>query len=232
MNTKPACSSTTILVVFCRRPAAGCGKQRIAATIGAGPTLELATHLLRTTLEDAATWPGPVVIAPAAQADRDWAAALMSGEQRVCAQPDGNLGERLNAVDHAIRSTDTEQLIYIGSDAPLLDSDYFEQARAALLTHDVVLGAAEDGGVVLMGARCPWPELAPLPWSGNDLGKQLELLCMQCGLTVKYLPARYDIDFANDLPRLHTDLLADLRPARRALRDWLASAGFASNHLN
>ena len=100
-----------------------------------------------------------------------------------------------------------------------------------LLTHDVVLGAAEDGGVVLMGARCPWPELAPLPWSGNDLGKQLELLCVQCGLTVKYLPARYDIDFANDLPRLHADLHADQRPARRALRDWLAAAGFAADNI-
>jgi len=231
MNANPDRSSTPILIIFCRRPAPGSGKQRIATTIGPELTLELATHLLHTTLEDAANWPGPVVIAPAAQADRGWAEALMTGKHRVCPQPDGNLGERLNAVDRTIRSTGTEHLIYIGSDAPLLDLAYFQQARAALQTHDIVLGAAEDGGVVLMGARCAWPELARLPWSGNDLGKQLELLCSQCGLTVKCLPSRYDIDFASDLPRLHADLRTDTRPARLALHDWLAIAGFASNNV-
>ena len=231
MNANPARSSIPTLVIFCRRPSPGRGKQRIAATVGPGLTFELTTHLLDTTLEDAASWPGPVVIAPAAKADRVWAEALMTGNHRVCPQPDGNLGERLNAVDRTIRSTGTEQLIYIGSDAPLLDAAYFEQARATLQTHDVVLGAAEDGGVVLMGARCAWPDLAPLPWSGNVLGKQLELLCVQRGLTVKYLPTRYDIDFANDLPRLHADLHTDTRPARRSLRDWLTTAGFVSKKV-
>jgi len=226
MNINPARSSIATLVVICRRPTPGCGKQRIAASIGPELTHALAGHLLQTTLEDAASWPGPVVIAPAEQTDHDWAAALMTGEHRVSAQADGNLGERLNAVDRAVRSTNTEHLIYIGSDAPLLDTAYFEQARAALQSHDVVLGAAEDGGVVLMGARCPWPELASLPWSSNDLGEWLELLCVQRGLTVQYLPARYDIDFAHDLPRLHADLHTDTRPARCALRDWLAASGF------
>ena len=220
------------LVVFCRRPSPGNGKQRIAARLGPVLTLELATHLLQTTLEDAAGWPGPVTIAPASRADRSWAEALMSGNHGVCPQPDGNLGERLNAVDHAVRMTGVERLIYIGSDAPLLDTAYFDLARAGLETHDVVLGAAEDGGVVLMGARCAWPELGPLPWSGDDLGKRLELLCVQHGLTVKYLPTRYDIDFTHDLHRLYADLRADPRPARRALRDWLETAGFASVGLN
>ncbi len=229
MNVNPADSSTPILVVFCRRPAPGSGKQRIAATIGPDLTFELADHLLSTTLEDAASWPGPVAIAPASPVDQGWAGKLMSGNHRVCPQTGGNLGERLNAVDRTIRSTGTEHIVYIGSDAPLLDDAYFGQARAALQTHDVVLGAAEDGGVVLMGARCPWPELAHLPWSGNDLGERLELLCIQRGLTVNYLSARYDIDFAHDLPRLHADLHSDTRPARRALRNWLASAGFASD---
>jgi len=231
MNANPTNRSIATLVIFCRRPAPGHGKQRIARTIGPELTFELATHLMHTTLEDAAGWPGPVCIAPANEADQSWAEALLTGNHSVCPQPDGNLGERLNAVDHSIRSTGAEQLIFIGSDAPLLDAAYFRQARAALETHDVVLGAAEDGGVVLMGARRAWPELAQLPWSDGDLGTRLELLCIQQGLTVKYLPTRYDIDFKHDLPRLHTDLRADRRPARRALYDWLASAGFTSNQV-
>ena len=64
------------------------------------------------------------------------------------------------------------------------------------------------------------------------LGARLELLCKQRGLTVKRLPARYDIDFEHDLSRLHADLRTDPRPARRALLDWLASSGFAPKPLN
>ena len=231
MNANPAIRSIATLVIFCRRPAPGHGKQRIARAIGPELTFELATHLLHTTLEDAAGWPGPVCVAPAAEADRSWAEALLTGNHSVCPQPGGNLGERLNAVDRTLRATGAEQLIFIGSDAPLLDNEYFKQARAALETHDVVLGAAEDGGVVLMGARCSWPGLAQLPWSDDNLGAQLELLCVQQGLTVKYLPSRYDIDFEHNLSRLYADLRADPRPARRALHGWLATAGFASNQV-
>ncbi len=229
MNTKPDDSSAPTLVVFCRRPAPGNGKQRIARIIGVDPTFDLATHLLATALEDARTWPGPVIISPAAAADRRWAETLLSTGHRVCPQPDGNLGERINAVDRDARAQPGEHLIYIGSDAPLLDDAYFAQARAALTTHDIVLGTAEDGGVVLMGARVAWPELAPLPWSSADLGAALELLCRQSGLTVKRLPSRYDIDFVEQLPRLHADLCDDRRPARRALREWLAATGYAAS---
>lgn len=225
MNTKPDDSSAPTLVVFCRRPAPGSGKQRVARVIGAESAFELATHLLATTLEDARTWPGPVIIAPADTADRQWAESLMSADHRVCPQPEGNLGERINAVDRAARGQIGEHFIYIGSDAPILDDAYYAQARAALATHDAVLGTAEDGGIVLMGARVAWPDLGSLPWSRADLGAELELLCRRRGLTVKRLPPRYDIDLVEQLPRLYADLCDDRRTARRALRDWLATTG-------
>ena len=226
MNTNSSDSSAATLVVFCKRPHPGQGKQRISAALGARLTAELAGLLLDTALEDAADWPGPVVIAPAAEADRDWAAAL-PGRHSVCCQPDGNLGERLNGVDRQLRDGGATCLIYIGSDAPLLNPAYFAAARQALMSNDVVLGPAEDGGVVLMGSRQGWPELAGLPWSGQKLGESLELICRASGQTVKYLPASYDIDFAHDLPRLFTDLATDERPARRRLSAWLAA-----NRLN
>ena len=232
MNTNPAHRSITTLVIFCRRPVPGYGKQRIARAIGPELTYELATLLLRTTLEDAEDWPGPVCIAPAAETDRGWAETLPSGGHTVCPQPDGNLGQRLNAVDRALRAAGAEQLIFIGSDAPILDTGYFKWARASLMTHDVVLGAAEDGGVVLMGSRRAWPELGELPWSEDDLGARLELLCVRQGLTVKYLPPRYDIDLEHDRSRLYADLRTDPRPARRSLHDWLAKTGLASDSVN
>lgn len=224
MSDKPPDSSIdahATLVVFCRRPTAGTGKRRIAAALGATPTLQLAGHLLATTLEDARAWPGPVVIAPAQGADAGWAAELLPGQADVIPQPAGNLGERINAVDAAARRLGHTAIIYIGSDAPVLTPDYYANARAALARFDVVLGPAIDGGVTLMGATCAWPDLAALPWSTGDLGRALEHACIDRDMSVTRLEPRYDVDLVTDLGPLQDDLELDDRPARQALLRWL-----------
>lgn len=216
------------LVVFCRRPAPGIGKQRIAAAVGSGFAHALGAMLLDTTLEDATAWPGPVVISPARAGDAAWAGGLLSRPAEVVAQPEGNLGQRLNAVDTALRNTGHQHIFYIGTDAPLLDSAYYARARLTLDQADVVLGPAEDGGVTLMGARQPWPGLATLPWSSPALGKALDRRCRAHGLSVRLLDPQYDVDEAKQLARLHTDLGRDPRPARRALRALLDRHGIAT----
>ena len=216
---------TITLVVFCRRPQPGIGKKRIAADLGAIKTSVLAEHLLAATLEDASHWTGPVVLAPATEDDTAWAGELLDRPCEVMAQPEGNLGVRINTVDRELRQAGHTHLIFVGSDAPILDADYFARAATALSTHDAVLGPADDGGVTLMGSGRIWPQLADLPWSSNKLGDALELICIKEGLTVYSLDRRYDIDRANDLPRLYGDLRNDKRPARRRLRKWLAESG-------
>jgi rSAM/selenodomain-associated transferase 1 len=215
---------TATLIVFCRRPRPGIGKNRVAADIGADRTLRLSECLLDTALEDARQWPGPVVLAPADADDVAWAEALLDRPFRVVAQPEGNLGERISAVDRHLRQAGRTHLIFIGSDAPLLDEAFFGQAAAALESHDVVLGPADDGGVTLMGARTTWPKLSDLPWSSHRLGHELELACVKKGLSICSLDRRYDIDRASDLPRLYKDLENDPRPARQRLRLWLAES--------
>jgi len=219
MNRSAADSST--LVVFFRRPAPGHGKQRIAAVLGVELTAALAGHLLDTALEDAAAWPGPVILAPAAEADRAWAQDLLQRPFEIMPQSSGNLGVRINGIDRAARQDGHRQLFYIGSDAPVLDAGYYARARAALAHCDVILGPAEDGGVTLMGSRREWPDMATLPWSTPELADALEQTCRSRGLTVQRLPQRYDIDWKADLPRLYTDLGSDARPARRNIRRWL-----------
>lgn len=221
MSQTTANSST--LVVFCRRPAAGVGKQRIAAELGSDTAETLANYLLATVLEDAAAWSGPVILAPAREEDLVWASGLLARPHRVVAQREGNLGERLNSVDKEIRCDTDAALLYVGSDAPVLDQPYFSQARKLLQDADVVLGPAEDGGVTLMGSNVAWPELSQLPWSTENLGAELERLCLEHGLSVIHLPLMYDVDLACDLPRLQTDLEADSRPARQKLHQWLGS---------
>lgn len=205
----------------------GVGKQRIAATEGAAMARQLGERLLAAAIEDASSWPGPVALSPADGADLDWAGTLLNRQAEVIAQGDGSLGERLRRVDQALRRHGHEQLIYIGSDAPLLDFVYYARARRALRHTDVVLGPAEDGGVTLMGGRVPWPEIADLPWETAALGEALDRRCRSRGLTVHQLEPRYDVDDVEILPRLYRDLARDPRPARLALRAWLERSAAA-----
>ena len=219
-------AGTMTLVVFCRRPAPGIGKRRLARELGETVTLTLSELLLATALEDLADWPGRKVLSPSETLDVDWARALPLFADDVVAQPAGNLGVRLAGVDRALRERGHTHVLYIGSDAPVLGPADYLGAREALTTFDVVLGPALDGGVTCLGSGQAWPELAHLPWSGTALHAALESVCERAGHTVRNLPPRYDVDVPADLRRLCTDLTADARPARRALYRTLCSLGY------
>ncbi|TLY98777.1 MAG: DUF2064 domain-containing protein, partial [Gammaproteobacteria bacterium] len=77
-------------------------------------------------------WPGALVIAPYGTADATWAAGLLARAVAVQPQPGGNLGERLSAVDAAVRALGHERLLFIGSDAPSLTVPDLSAAAAAL----------------------------------------------------------------------------------------------------
>lgn len=215
------------LVIFCRRPAPGIGKQRLAADIGSTQAADIAALLLAAALEDAAHWPGPVVLSPSETEDTEWAATLLDSPVRVIPQPVGNLGERLQTVDQLVRDHHEGPVVFIGSDAAILSEENYEAARRALLHHDVVLAPALDGGVTLMAARCPWPALADLPWSSDQLHAALRKRCISGGLNVTSLPLSYDVDVATDLQRLCKDLRTDQRSARRSLYRKLCSLGYS-----
>ena len=214
------------LVVFCRRPAPGIGKRRLASELGERVTLRLSELLLATALEDLADWPGLRVLAPSEPPDVHWARGLPVAVDDVVAQPEGNLGVRLAGVDGVLRDRGHTHVLYIGSDAPVLAPADYLGAREALAAFDVVLGPALDGGVTCLGSRHAWPALAHLPWSGTALHTALQSVCESAGRTVQNLLPRYDVDVPADLRRLCSDLGADTRPARRALYHTLCTLGY------
>lgn len=216
-------ASAAVLVVFCRRPSSGEGKQRLACRLGAAAAFAVAEALLGCALEDAAAWPGELVLSPESSASEDWARRLLERPCRVEPQPPGNLGIRLNAVDRALRALGHRRLVFIGTDAPSLTVPGLLGAAAALAHADTVLAPALDGGVTVMGARVAWPDLAALPWSEPALGAALEDCCRRSGLSVARVPGSYDVDEPADLPGAHAALALDERPARRALHRLLSS---------
>jgi len=208
------------LILVCKKPAPGIGKQRLTARLGIETTQKVADALLACALEDSCDWPGPVVIAPANVEDVEWARALsapVTSPVTVVPQGTGNLGQRLNALDQTLRAQGMKQLVFIGSDSPGLDSADYAATREALQHADIVLIPARDGGVVLMANRYAWPDLSPLPWSSDQLGAALINACRNARQTVKTLRPGTDVDEMEDLVRLVSLLQRDSRPARCAL---------------
>ncbi|WP_271270360.1 TIGR04282 family arsenosugar biosynthesis glycosyltransferase [Aliamphritea hakodatensis] len=205
------------LVIFCKRPAPGQGKQRLAASVGRTAAFQVAEALLDCVLEDAAQWPGTVVLSPASESDAEWAAGQAGGNYKVVPQSEGNLGERILAVDAQLRDEGHHRIVYIGSDAPEHNQEVYERLAVLMSDHDVVLTPAGDGGVTAMGSAVGWGELETLPWSTDQLGMALKRQSESAGLSVGCTPVCYDVDQLSDLQRLQKTLRDDPRPARQTL---------------
>ena len=144
------------LVLLCKRPALGHSKQRLAEGVGKKRALVIAQLLLDCAVEDLLDFPGTRALAPDQAQHQQWGQALC--ESALCIpQSEGNLGERLNALDMQLRNLGHQYLIYIGSDCPLLGPDDYQRVNEQLRYSDTVLTMAQDGGVVLMASRKPWP---------------------------------------------------------------------------
>ncbi len=233
-------SSQPTLVLICKRPVLGHGKQRLAASLGDEFALRIAKQLLNCALEDLAAWPGAKIISPYSSQDALWAASLLGGAAEVACQGEGNLGARLLKLDKQLRQEGHREIIYMGSDAPMLTAAHFREAAQVMASTrvmastqvmnstQVMLSAAKDGGVVLMGAASAWPDLEPLPWSTEHLGSELDALCRKEGMSVQHITPGYDIDIEQDLHQLIIDLRQDQRPGRAGLLalldDWVSES--------
>jgi len=212
-------ATATCLVLCLKAPARS--KRRLAAEIGSLATTA-ATHLWACVLEDLQSWPGPVYFAPAEAGDAAWLARQLGHAHESVLQAGANLGERINHVDETLRNRGEQKVLFVGTDCPAMEREYLLQAAANLSHHDVVLGPATDGGVVLMGARRAWPALTDLPWSTHRLHDELVRCCARRGLTIANLEPRADVDSVAALLAARNDLAQDLRPARRAFSRWLS----------
>lgn len=212
-----------VLVLFCKKPAPGRGKQRLAKDIGIEKTFEFAQSFLHCALTDLSQWPGPKVLAPSHESELIWAQELatsdyfLSSPPMVLPQPEGNLGTRLNSIDRSLRQLGAKGTVFMPSDAPSLDVPHFAGVAKGLQQNDVVLADDLDGGVTLMGSRVPWPDLQTLPWSTAELADSLSALCQSGGLSVERVEGGFDVDNVDDLMRLNGMLHRDQRPSRRGL---------------
>jgi uncharacterized protein len=194
-----------ILQIFAREPVAGAVKTRLAAAIGAARAAAVYRELTAVTLQHARRalalghvaavelWCTPSAGTPWFNA----CAATAAASQHV--QSDGDLGVRMRkAIADGL--TRAEGVLLIGTDCPLLDATTISAAAVMLATHDAILGPAEDGGFVLVGARVKISfdgvRMSTAHTAHDTLG-----VFAQEGLCCGMLPELWDVDEAADLER-------------------------------
>ena len=97
------------------------------------------------------------------------------------------------------------QVVLIGSDCPLMDAAYLEEAFSTLAGgHDMVLGPAEDGGYVLIGTAVPLPGglFEDIDWGTDRVLAQTRTRIQALGISHRELPVLWDLDRPTDLNRL------------------------------
>jgi uncharacterized protein len=189
------------LIVFVKAPRVGTVKTRLAQSIGAPAACAAYRQLVEVLLERLRSLPqGELRFTPDDAIDdvRPW---LKSGWTYKPQGP-GALGDRLQNAFAESFDNGAQAVVIIGSDCPSVTTEDIRRAWAALLSHDVVLGPAADGGYWLIGLRQPRPELFEgISWSRDRVFADTIARAHDAGLSVDVLRELEDVDTQEDWRR-------------------------------
>ena len=195
------------MAVFAKAPVPGSVKTRLAGLLGAEGAAGLHAGLVRHALATAvASGVGAVELwcAPDERHEFFERCAKEFGA-RLRTQRGPDLGSRMSAAfeDAFARA---HGLVLIGSDCPALRPGDLRVAAAALASHDVAIGPAEDGGYVLIAMARSVPEIfADVAWGTPAVMRQTRERLSAAGVGWKELAASWDVDRPEDYARLQRE---------------------------
>lgn len=202
----------TRIQVFARAPRPGQTKTRLIPALGAEGAAALHARLIHRTLRVAReAAPGRVELWCSPDAGDEFFSACEDRYGVVLReQPEGDLGARMHAALADARAAG-EHAVLVGTDCPALSADHLRRARDWLESGaDLVLGPAEDGGYVLIGAGRPEPVLfTGMPWGTERVFAETLARARDAGLAVQCLEPLADLDRPEDLLRVNLDGLGD-----------------------
>jgi len=141
-----------VLIIFAKAPVDGTVKTRLIPEYSPSQAASIHQQLLEFVLERIAFLQGfDIELHCAPDQNHEFFKALKNQYQlKLKSQTSGDLGQRMNnTISQAL--TEYKKVVLIGSDCPVIDSHYIQQAFNELEKKSTVLGPAEDGGYVLIG---------------------------------------------------------------------------------
>lgn len=194
------------LILFTRYPEPGKTKTRLIPVLGAEGAAILQRQMTEQKLAEAnklqAVYPVSVEVhftggnEPLMQ---KWLGSNLIYQR----QSEGDIGCRMASAFQACFLAGMDRVVLIGIDCPDLNAQLLAEAFQSLHQHDLVLGAALDGGYYLIGLRRLIPELfTGIRWSTAEVLQQTLNIARKLELTITKLPLLSDVDRPEDLSRL------------------------------
>jgi uncharacterized protein len=201
--------------IFCKTPIAGFSKTRLSpplrpeecAGLSACFIRDLASTIHTLTHDGAVTGYGVYTPVGTEAALR----ALLPRGFRLLPQGTGGFGERLFQAVGELLEMGHAGAILVNSDSPTLPAAILRAAVEAVFRKDaVVLGPAIDGGYTLIGLNRPHARIfADIPWSTPEVYRLTVARAGEIGLEVVDVPRWYDIDDADTLALLESELAGE-----------------------
>ncbi|UZE97546.1 TIGR04282 family arsenosugar biosynthesis glycosyltransferase [Alkalimarinus alittae] len=197
----------TLLIQFAKWPQLGKVKTRLAKKMGDQAAYSAHIELTQTVLKNltssnvgsVALWFDQLLT------ENPEAKLLTENCQKlsvpIACQKGDDLGARMfHALSSGLKTY--QKVIIVGSDCPTVDKAYLEQAVKVLDDSDLVLGPAEDGGYVLLGARKVAPMLLDnIAWGQGAVLRSTVERADGCRLTYQLLDTTWDVDEYEDYLR-------------------------------
>lgn len=192
------------ICIFAKPPRPGQVKTRLSPELGDDSAAALAAAMLCDVWQVVSSFPN---VRPVMATTEGGEFPVPVKPESIWLQGEGDLGSRLERIFRRALA-DTPAAIALGADIPAITASHLERAVAALQTHDAAIGTCEDGGFYLLGLRrCPTGLLSNLPWSTSDTAEATRRRLSEFGFTIQDLETLFDVDRADDLPRLAAHLM-------------------------
>lgn len=188
------------LIIFIKAPVAGFCKTRLIPYLSPEEASEFYKSLVTSCFNNIKTINNTdISIFTYPDINNPFIKSLSQKHSTTCHLQSGeDLGERMfNAINMSLKTYDKSVLI--GTDCPLIDQSYLDQAFKALDQHDMVLGPANDGGYVLIGASKIEAQLFNnINWGTDSVLKQSLHNANKAAYKTHLLDTLWDIDTPED----------------------------------
>jgi rSAM/selenodomain-associated transferase 1 len=194
-----------LILLFIKTPARGQVKTRLAVALGKDAVLELYQRFVQDILDTVEQTGIPVMICYYPPDSGNAVAGWLGPGQQYLPQEGRDVGERMENAFRQVFIRGFSRVVLIGSDIPDLPAQLLNEAMAALLTHDSVIGPARDGGYYLIGFRSDTffaGVFSGIAWSTGTVFRSTMQAFGKAGQQVHELPFQQDVDTVEDLKDL------------------------------
>ncbi len=207
-----------VLLIFAKQPLPGQVKTRLTPPLTASQAAIFYALSQADTLRSVRKLKLPIVLCYSG--DRDYFRHHFP-DVELCAQGDGDLGQRLQRMFAIQWQRGTQRVCVIGTDSPDLPVVWITEVFAMLAQYAVITIPAADGGYVLLGCSRTCPQLfRDISWSSNLVLKQTKHQAQHAGCSYTQLHQWQDVDDIESLRSYAVRSLTDSGLPRASSGDY------------